>query len=1258
MMGKQYAAPATREAFRAERSPFLPGISLIEASAGTGKTFNIAKSMVRLLLERRSDGTWMVEGLANILVVTFTKAATNELVTRIREELRLAERVFSAPDMVDTANASVQILRAMAAGREDDAAMRLREAVATLDALAVFTIHGFCKRVLDEYALESGTPFEADLLEDEQDLERLALQDWWRRWVYKDSLLAALVVTEGWKPDRFHADYRLARRVAEVRLDPDEAASAIRTVLHEQAAAFMHTWQALGATGAEQWLGNKPFNTSSSLATPEGRRALFAQMDDAVQQSGATQDPPVSLLTLARRFSTEVLSKDLNKRSNAGKAAVADLAAQPLVQAADGVLASTARMEQALRADCVHFVDRWIDTEKARRTALGFDDLLQRLADALQRQGPDGLLAQAVRSQFQAALIDEFQDTDAHQFAIFRTALHGCPLFLIGDPKQAIYGFRGADVQAYLTAADSAEREFTLERNFRSTPRMVDAVNALFARRREPFADDGIAYHAAQAATHAAEPARLPGGPHALHWLFVPPASGRNGAPSFTGATEARRLLFAACARHIVRNVEDGWTPGKLAVLVRSASEGLEMADVLRQARVPAVVSGLGDVMQSEEAAELLLVLEGIASPRQVARLRAALGTTLWGLSHADLLRLATPDAESAWTAITDSVDGLRERWTTRGLLPMLQQWYAERGVAERLLSEPEGERRLTNLRHLEELLHAAVVSEHLNVEGTLRWLRTQMAEAEERGERPGNRPVTELRLESDADAVQIVTVHKSKGLEYDIVYCPTLWSAYPVQPDAPVLVHEPDGIVLDHGSPQRPARQAAADRERLAEESRLLYVALTRARFRTVVGWGPITHRKRGDVAAQSALSWLLFDAAVGGVPDTGAVSAPLMADALASSPQDWQAHLEAVVAAHRDLMAMETADSSLVPPLSLASTRAVPTPVVRTLPDEPTPARRFDTYRIASFTSLSRPLAGATAVRDVDDPNEDAGVAPGGEGPAPLPRDLPREDFRAFPAGREAGIVLHALFEHSAFNATADALRPVVVQRLHEAGLLQAPPESDLRVNAVVDMMQRTLGTPVPLDAWGIPSFALRDVRAERARHEWQFLLPMGEQDAVVTRELLAAAFAQHAAGPVAGYAEALRALGPTQLHGYLTGFVDLLFEHDGRWWVVDWKSNQLGTSPAAYTADALTAVMVDHHYVLQYHLYLTAAYRFLQHRMPDFDYDRHMGGAAYAFLRGFGAFNSAEAQGWYVDRPPRALIEALSVAFGEQARSPGRA
>ena len=273
-------------------------------------------------------------------------------------------------------------------------------------------------------------------------------------------------------------------------------------------------------------------------------------------------------------------------------------------------------------------------------------------------------------------------------------------------------------------------------------------------------------------------------------------------------------LLFAACARHIVRNIDDGWAPGRLAVLVRSASEGIEMAALLRQARVPAVVSGLGDVMQSTEAAELLLVLEAIAAPRHVARVRAALGTTLWGLSHADLLRLATPEAEAEWTAVTDAVDLLRERWTTRGLLPMLQQWYADRAVTERLLSESEGERRLTNLRHLEELLHAAVVGEHLNVEGTLRWLRAQVAEAAERGDRAGNRPITELRLESDADAVQIVTVHKSKGLEFPVVFLPG-WE---------------EGVF-----PSRRSVDEGGDKA-LEEERRLAYVGITRARRVAVI--------------------------------------------------------------------------------------------------------------------------------------------------------------------------------------------------------------------------------------------------------------------------------------------------------------------------------------------------------------------------------------------------------------------------------------
>ncbi|MBL0938345.1 MAG: exodeoxyribonuclease V subunit beta [Gemmatimonadaceae bacterium] len=1226
------------ERFRVDQSPFASGISLIEASAGTGKTYNIAMSVVRLLLARTPDGAWMVGGLENILVVTFTKAATSELVTRIRDVLRQAHRVYSGLEPNTTDERAQQLLE-MAEGRLSDAAGRLQDAVQSLDRLAVFTIHGFCKRVLDEYALESGTPFGAALLEDEQDIVQRAAHDWWRRRVYMDSLVAAYVTRQNWAPDVFLNDYRLSQRVPGVRLDPDRSLEAERAAVLQASAQVARIWD---SEEAEHLLADVPFKKDALLGSATRRATLWSEIESAIRTDVET------LPALLAPLGVDALVGAVSRSTKKGKDAAQALADWPIAVAVSELETALVHFEQALRVDAVYSIARAVAAEKERRQALGFDDLLGRLSYALRMQGPGGQLAKEIRRQFHAALIDEFQDTDQHQFEIFSTALTDCPLFLIGDPKQAIYAFRGADVHAYLDAAATADRRFTLDRNFRSTSGMVSAVNALFQRHPTPFIDSAIAFHPTTAAKSPAEEWALPGGSHALHWLFIPHNTNKKGEPEFVSATEARRLLYAACVRHIVHNLSEGWPAGRLAVLVRTTREGVDVAAELRNAGVPAVVAGLGDVMASAEARELQLVLEGIATPRHVRRLRAAMATQLWGVSHEELVQLAAPESETAWTQVADEVEEWRTLWNVRGLLPMLQAWFASRTVTERLLALPDGERQLTNVRHLVELLHAASISHQLNIEGTLHWLATHIEDATggsdtaaARQREPG---VTELRLESDASAVQIVTVHRSKGLEYDVVYCPTLWGAYPVGDDEPVLVREQDGVVLDHGSSQFTERQRAADRERLAEECRLLYVALTRARFRTVLGWGPISQQRK-PVSAHSALSYLLCG------PVQGSSEPADVAATLEATPAGWESLLKSVVASHPEQMALEVVDT-----LHLSRRTEVEgdasadfEPRARSLPITPAPADRFDTYRIASFTSLTRTKASGVQpipaiVRDVDG---DTPADP--ESVEPRARDLPRNDFRSFPAGRRAGVVLHALFEHAEFAAKRSELTAQVAAHLTQEGM--ADTAHDERIVAVVDMMERTHASPIP----AAQSFALRDVVQTHAQHEWQFLLPMARQSMELTRDALANAFEVHGSSAAQAYAPLLRALGPTQLHGYLTGFVDLLFAHEGRWWVVDWKSNQLGVSPTAYAPDALQQVMWADHYTLQYHLYLVAVHRYLRHRLPGYDYDQHVGGAAYAFLRGFGDFNASPTQGWYVDRPNRALIEALSAAIDPETAGP---
>jgi exodeoxyribonuclease V beta subunit len=1019
-----------------------------------------------------------------------------------------------------------------------------------------------------------------------------------------------------------------------VLIDPDIGVEAARAGVATAVEAFAAAWNEDEFRRVAQEM---TWNADAACAPGAALDSLAMQAQAAVGGDlGAAR-------VLAAALAPAALQRAATTRSAKQKAQVAALLQWPLVQAAERLDSALVRLEQGLRVDCLQYTHAWTGTEKRRRNVLAFDDLLEALHRVLTRQGPQGLLATAIRRQFQAALIDEFQDTDRFQYDIFATAFAGCPLFLIGDPKQAIYAFRGADVHAYLAAVRHADPQFTLVTNYRSTADMVGAVNAVFSQRRHAFVEDAIAFEAATAtpATGMLPPLE---GDHALHWLFVGPED-RGAKRVVTNVRDARALLFSACVRHVAAQLTAGWKPGDIAVLVRDRHEGVAMAELLRAHRIPAVVSGLGNVVASEEMRDLQLVLEAIATPRHEARVRAAVATRLWGHDADAVRRLSQAGAEAEWDAVLSQFAALRELWVSHGLLQVVQEVVAQREVTERFLAFDDGERRLTNLRHALELVHTAAVDGALNLEGVLQFIRTSRADLSRESE------VRELRLETDADAVRIFTIHKSKGLQFDLVYCPTLFSARPTESDGPLLVHEGEAVIFDHSSPVSPERVREAEVERLAEDCRLAYVALTRARYRTYVGWGAVgttTGKPRG--AWNSALGYLLCD-----LPelDTASVAArpELVAAYYKQNVERYEHVVRALVERYPSLMHLEVVDSvggvTVVSPAPAAA--AAPAFSARTLPDDVPLPTRFDTYTISSFTHLT---AGAHAVapeiapevaHDVDDVRTPTM-------PASPTEALPRSDFRAFPAGRRAGTVLHALFEHARFDDPEARLREQVAVQLLRADL--AKDEADPCIDATVRMMQAVFASPMA--PWPV---TLANVVQEKAHHEWQFLLPFANAANAWTRQAIAQCFERFGGSDGARYAPQLRKLGGARVHGFLTGFVDLVFEHRGQWYVVDWKSNQLGADLAAYERAPLQRVMESSHYVLQYHLYVVALHRYLTIRLPGYDYDRHIGGAGYAFLRGFAAGPTDAGTGWYTDRPSRALIEALSAVMdGRDAGAPG--
>ncbi|MEO8945120.1 MAG: 3'-5' exonuclease, partial [Gemmatimonadaceae bacterium] len=815
---------------------------------------------------------------------------------------------------------------------------------------------------------------------------------------------------------------------------------------------------------------------------------------------------------------------------------------------------------------------------------------------------------------------------DAYQFPIFSIAFAKRPLFLIGDPKQAIYAFRGADIFAYREAAQLADNVYTLGQNWRSTPKMVAAVNALFGRRPNAFLYDWIEFRPATAA-------RPENGPladdrfGALHWWYAP-ADGDKPPGKGKAAAQFHRATARECVRLITRTEDGGagMQPGSIAVLVRDSYEAADVHRALHDAGVPCILAKLGDILESEEVSELQRILAAILTPQDGRTVRAALATEMWGKNATAIHALSRTESEQQWQTLIDDLTAWRETWVNRGFLRMVQSFITSNGVAERLLAHDDGERRLTNLRQAVELLHALSAEERLSPEGLLlRIARARVMKTEE-AER------TELRLESDADAVQILTIHKCKGLEYDVVFCPGLWSCKRAGSDDPVLVHEDDRtIVFDHGSPKRAERGRLAEAERLAEDLRLAYVALTRARYRCYIGWGPVTNAKTKAASWHTALGYLLRPNDIQGEP---AQVAEQVATTMEASFRTWEQTLRELVAASDGAMSCEvlaTTEESIERWSGARSPLAEPKPRAG-LPS----SSQLDSWRITSFSKLTASQHGWE--HHVEDGRD---VSDAGSGRVPLMRAIvpvrSRDDFFAFPAGRAAGIVLHELFEKVDFNAPEHVVRALTVGILERERMIEDT--DDGRVTAVANMATRVLQSTLPG-----AHFALRDVPRTVTLREWTFDLPLG----VVEPHTLAQLFATDGGEIAKRYASTLKQIAPERTHGFLTGVIDLAFMHEDRWYVVDWKSNHLGDNPAQYEPVALEREMFTSHYVLQYHLYVTALHRFLRARVPGYTYETHMGGVYYAFLRGI----DGTQRGWFVDRPAKSLIDALDALMNHQS------
>ncbi|MBK7168020.1 MAG: UvrD-helicase domain-containing protein [Gammaproteobacteria bacterium] len=817
----------------------LHGRRLIEASAGTGKTYAITSIVLRLLLGHDGTATGVnPRRIEQILIVTFTRAATEELRGRIRARLREARLAFEE-DAGISEDEFIAQLRLASSDRVVDH-RRLALAEMDLDLASIFTIHGFASRMLQRNAFESGASFAADISEDDRRVVEEALRDVWRERVYPLAALPASTVLDESSAREFIDRARQLLGKQGLRFDnlPAASWSELLQELADGEYTLLDWWRAHGSS-VRGVMGSTKLNKS-------GKEAFCASL--AALEAG---EPTALDRMIVSGLSQSFLESQLNKAAKGNSLPDLDL-----FRLADRVLDTGRQLSARLLFDALELARTRLAELKERTGLLGYEDLLRLLEKGLAAPGGGERLAAAIREQYPVALIDECQDTDPLQWCVFERIYDapGTGLFLVGDPKQAIYAFRGADVYAYLRVRREAGESYTLDTNYRSVEPLIRSLNALFGLRKDkdPFRGKGDMPYVEVRPSHRpdAKPLTRDGEPLAPLQLLAH----LDDRPIGTGDYRARMARLAAghmaglLADVSVRIGERRLEAGDIACLVRGWPDALALASELQRYAIPYVYRGRDSVFGSAAALDVHQLLAAVLDPGSERHLRAALGCALLGYGAAELDSLLGD--ERALLEVQQRFFVHARRLREHGVQAALRRLLFEHEVPARVLAQPDGERRLTNCLHLLELLQAE--RETLDSDEAL------LARLAERIANPdGEREEQQLRLESDARRVQIVTLHSSKGLEYPVVYLP--FPAHYRKADEP-LWHDRESLHLRYDLEGNEDSLARADEERLAEDMRLLYVGLTRAVHCCVLGVADIVHgsSKKSDLE-RTAFGYLL---------------------------------------------------------------------------------------------------------------------------------------------------------------------------------------------------------------------------------------------------------------------------------------------------------------------------------------------------------------------------------------------------------------
>ena len=1174
----------------------LAGHKVIEASAGTGKTYTITNLYLRLLLGESKTQKRLLR-VNEILVLTFTNAATDELRRKIRERIIIARDLFREPDVV-TSDIFLTHLRSVSTNLQADAKV-LSAAVQLMDEAAIFTIHGFCARVLNEQPFETGILFDQQQDADTEQLLRLASEDFFRSYIQSLTGSALEIAIGMWpNPEGLVQKIKPIIGRSDIVLVPD----------YSDSLAGVHQLEAEIDDLKLLWISSE----IPSLLRDCGinrRTKTFTRIDVMTEFCKGTS----YITDLWENFSTATIAKNL---TNTGS-----MPNHMIFERISSLVASLQLFEQ-VKIDLWHEATKWMTTRveqtKANLASLTQDDLLSKVDQAIiQANANNSNFSRSLAKRWPVAMIDEFQDTDGAQYRIFSNIYEdtaSCSLFMIGDPKQAIYQFRGADIYTYINAKRRVRPEedlFSLGTNWRSTPGLIRAVNHLFSKPNVFYNDKDIPFLPVDSPPSKADELLEHNGRKMTPVeIFTFKREGKS-----INKGDVLRSAMAYTAHEISELLddhskasEDRSTPD-IAVLVRDRIEMKAAKLALDSRGIRSVYVTQDSVFDTHTASDLLLLLTAAAEPNNVNAIRSALATRLCQNTAAEIDAIS--QNITVYQTSLAEFQQYHDHWAKLGVAAMIGRLIEDRHLAQKWLSQVEGDRELTNLRHLGELLQnqAATVP---GMRALVQWFadeiqRQNISSQEDR----------QLRLDTDRELIKLVTMHASKGLEYDIVFIPmSTISARKVQKDSPSLFHDEvandvdqpgSGFITKAEIGNNPTHIELSRQETAAENMRLLYVAITRAKQRCYLGIAPL----KG--ASNSPISTLL------GLTETLETDTPFTP--LNELPTDLFSVIDGADRLASIPEVSVLSDSSDKP----AGIAFFPTPI-------PLPAIN-DTWRMNSYTGISRLLA-ARGQRSPEPASAPAGL-PGYLDDDPVNDSNPVEtektttifDQYHFPKGPKIGVALHDLLENLDFTSASDSWTSRLTRFVQRVGITQ---DQSRWVEVLRKWLVNILATDISCLTAPDAYFSLKQVAQVNRLNELEFFFPLDSREDPI--KLLI----DH------GYLENDSAQARLQLKGVMTGYIDLIVEQQGKFYVIDYKSNMLGTDQSSYSQEHIKHHMTTHRYHLQYLIYCVAVNRYLATRIRHYDYDTHFGGVHYLFLRGMQ--RQTALSGVFADRPAKSLIQQL--------------